>query len=314
MLISTDSFLKLQQHGAMMLTRPDHQIGTATSTFAEDDLDDLAPAQFLAELLNRWKFIAVVGLATAFLATVTGYVLFKPTYQSEAYLTINAGNAGRQKAMIHSPLVLDPVITGSLDAGAAKDKARARLREKVTIEPARGEDRKAPSVFVLRVRDPRPEQAHQIATAVIDQFIKSTRPKPVTRERLKAELSRVEAQRNEINDIIGRFETETASLISNQSDTGELATPLSQLLDRRANFDEQIDTLNNQLQGMTTDADLSPPTMPDRALRTVSLPLIAGLGLFLGLVAGAVIVVIRYTIPVLLDLAGGQRHRLQSQY
>ena len=284
-----------------MLTRPDIHTGTGLTSVRYDDFAELTPARVLVEVLGRWRFILAAAVFGALLATAAWYYMLTPTYQSEAYIAISRDNPGRQKAMLYSPVVLDPIITGSLASDTARDRARAVLRRKVTIEPAQGEDRKSPSVFALRVEDKSPQQAHAIATAVLDQFIKTSQPRPVQRERLLADIEHAQAQRDEIIQLIERFESETATLISSQSDSGELATPLAQLIAKRAAFDARIEDLNNQIQGMTTDAILSPPTLPDTASRPVPWFAATALGLFIGLGVAIAYLIARFAIPLLLD-------------
>lgn len=277
-----------------------------------DDFIDLTPARIFAELLHRWHVITGAAVAMAIVATAAWYYLLVPTYQSEAYIAISRDNPGRQKAMLYSPAVLDPIITGSLDSDSAKDSARASLRKKVTVEPAQGEDRKAPSVFAIRVKDADPKAAHGIATAVLDQLIKNSQPRPVQRERLVADIAHTQAQRDEINQLIERFESESQSLLSSQSDSGELATPLAQLIAKRASFDAKIDNLNNQLEGITTDAILSPPTLPDTAARPIPWFAATAVGLLLGLFGAMAFVTGRFAIPVLLNDIPRREQHLQS--
>lgn len=281
-----------------MLTRPDN---LSLQSHRSERLEDLTVARLVTELFRQSGLIAAAAIAMMALASAVWFHFLVPSYESEAYLAINKENPGRHKAMIYSPAVLDAVIATNDGLGETKDQARARLRGKVSVTPAQGEDRRTPSVFAVRVSDIDPGRAHALAIAVIDQFITHSTPGPNKRERLQTRIVQITEQRTKVDELINRLEGEAATPVFPQSDTGQLATLLSTLIDQRAAHDAKIETLENNLEGMTADAVLSPPTLPDLAKRPVPLTLAIAAGLFVGLFGGAVIVLLRLVIPLWLN-------------
>ena len=283
----------------LMLTRPDSHMTRGVLDAGCVRRDNLTPARIAAGLLARARLIAATTFAAATVAALAWYALLEPTFQSEAYVAMTPDNPGRQKAMFYSPVILDPVIAAVSGTTATRDRARAALRRKLTIEPAQGEDRRSPTVFVLRVRDTDPRRAQATAAALLDRFIESSGPGAMERERLEREIARAQAQRDDIARLIARLESEAQTLVSANSDTGELATPLAGLAERRAVLDEQIESLQRQLEGLTADAILSAPTLPDKVSRPVPLLVAAAAGLVIGLLASATFVMARLVLPPL---------------
>lgn len=292
-----------------MLTRPDNPIGHDIHDANYPAFSAPTPGRIGVEVVRHFRLVAAIALATTIAALLAWYALLVPAFESEAYLAMDPDNPGRQKAMFYSPVVLDPVIAASASFSDTRDRAREALRTRLTVEPAQGENRRSPSVFVLRVKDADPEAAHAIATAVLDQFISSTRPGAAERARLEADIARASEQRDQVDRLIRRLDSEADALLVPGSNAGELATPLAKLATERAAFDTQIETLNRQLEGMTADAILSAPTMPDKASRPVPLVAAIAAGLLLGLFAGTGFVAARFAIAVWLRQSSAPGHR-----
>lgn len=294
-----------------MLTRS----GNPTSRgFQSESFDDLSAGRVLGELLRQYILVGGATLTAAVLAALAWFYLLVPTYQSEAYLAVDVRDKanlahfratiplptfavvpkskGRLIAEIHAPAILDPVIAKNYPAGTLQDQARAQLRGMVSIQAAPGEDRKSPSVFVIRVKHSDPNQAHAIATTVVEQFIANSVPGAVERKRLQEHIDQMRERHDNMSQLIERLENEAANLAFPNPDIGQLATPLVELTESRAIYGAEIERLRGVMNGLTADAVLSPPTLPDVAGRPVSLALAITLGLFAGLLAGVALVLL----------------------
>ncbi len=284
----------------------DISTGRRTLDSAYEAGDALTPARIAAELLNRWRLVALVTLAVTGLACLAWYALLTPLYGSEAYIAIDQDSSGRQKAIIFSPAVLDPVIEAHPGPGS-RDRQRADLRASLTVVPARGEDPRYPTVFAVTVTDADPQKAQDIAKAILDRYMQISRPGDTRTAELERELERALAQREKLDGLVAQLDAQVTPPAATGNVSGDAAVGLAQLIVQRGETEDTIAMLMQQLEGQGDDIVLSPPTLPDVALRPVPLAAVAAAGLLLGLVAAIGYVLARYVLPLWLHGARGAR-------
>lgn len=304
-----------------MATRHDNP---ESQSLRSESIHELSADRVMGEVLRHYILVGGTALAAAVLAALAWFFLLVPTYESEAYLAVDvedeANSAGSQiiviqspqpsftpknrgslVATIHSPAVLDPVIAKTYPADTLHDEARAQLRRTVSIQAAAGEDRKSPSVFVIRVKHGDRNQAQAIAAAVVEQLVANSVPGAMERKRLQDRIDQAQERHDALSRLIDRLEGETATLVFPNSNAGQLATPLAELTAQRAVYGTEAEQLRDILRGLTTDAILSPPTLPDLSRRPVPLILAIAAGFIAGLLGGIAFVLLLLILPPWLD-------------
>jgi hypothetical protein len=79
---------------------------------------------------------------------------------------------------------------------------------------------------------------------------------------LEADFARYEAQIEELTGLIGRLGNETKVLVYPNTLSGEIATPLHALYTKRDEASRAVAKIKEQLDGITRDAIVVPPSLP----------------------------------------------------
>lgn len=246
---------------------------------------------FTKYAIERWRvflfcFIGVVGIIVGAWA-----VLARPVYTSTALVSLHSIEAaGSYKALMLSPLVIDAAIDKLGISYASRDLARRSIANEINIAPAPGEDKKEPIVHLVTFRSSDARQAQAVLAEVLNTFLAKTRPGPETSRRIQARAEEKKAQLKKLNDIIIRYDQESEKIITPNSISGEIATPLYNLEIAKKGLEQNIIDMENSLEGLNSDSIVSPPTTPDEALRPINALLIAIIAFCSGLAMAALVI------------------------
>lgn len=230
---------------------------------ATDTVDDPAGETTLLDLLvvlaENLKLLIVGPLLAGACALGLSFVLPK-TYDSVAILQADASIA----SLMTSAAVLDPVIES---LGLGKDEtpgaARDRLREQVKASVGRTD-----KLLTLTVSAATAEQARAIATAVLEQTYRVSKPRGSVRTRMEQQLANAR-ERSKIADMtLAELQKKLLNASSvrdiNLNDT---ANGFAELLNTSAAASTLSSSLSEQLEGYSASQLVQPPTLSYRASR-----------------------------------------------
>jgi capsular polysaccharide biosynthesis protein len=185
--------------------------------------------------------------------------LLPHTYQSVAVLQADQSTA----SLMTTPVVLDPVIAS---LGLAKEDSveEARTRLQARIKTAVGRTDK---LLTLTVSAGTAPQSQAIANAVLEQTFQESRPKGSVRTRIEALLAEAQTRLKKSQDasegVLKRLESSSSAL----NGGSELARGYAELLNATGAAQNQISTLEAQLEGVSLAQVIQPPTLPQKASR-----------------------------------------------
>lgn len=220
----------------------------ATQTTNEEiDLLDLVVtvAENIKLLIIGPLIVGLCALGIAF--------LLPQTFQSVAVIQAEQSTA----ALITTTAVLDPVIAAlGLGKGKEIEEARIKLREQIKAVVGRND-----KLLTLTVSDHAATQAQAIAQAVLQQTYQASQPRGAVRARLEAQLAEAKVRLNNAQGasmgILKRLESGGGGV--------ELARGYAELLSATGAAQNQISSLETQLEGIGEAQLLQPPTLPIRA-------------------------------------------------
>lgn len=234
---------------------------------ATDTVDDPAGETTLLDLLvvlaENLKPLIVGPLLAGACALGLSFVL-PQTYDSVAILQADASIA----SLMTSAAVLDPVIESlglgkDETPGAARDRLRDRLREQVKASVGRTD-----KLLTLTVSAATAEQARAIATAVLEQTYRVSKPRGSVRTRMEQQLANAR-ERSKIADMtLAELQKKLLNASSvrdiNLNDT---ANGFAELLNTSAAASTLSSSLSEQLEGYSASQLVQPPTLSYRASR-----------------------------------------------
>lgn len=240
--------------------------------------EDFGLLDLLVTLAENIKLLIIGPLVIGLCALGISF-LVPPTYQSVAVLQAEQPTA----SLMLTAAVLDPVIE---TLGLAKDETieavRIKLRERIKTAVGRND-----KLLTLTVSAPTAQQAQEIAAALIGQTYQQSRPKTTARTRLEVQLTEAQARLKNAQEASSALLKRLEANASVAGAGAELARGYAELLGATGAAQNQISTLETQLEGLS-DAQLvqSPtlpqkPSQPKKGLIAVGATLAAGLVLLL---------------------------------
>jgi len=241
----------------------------------------------LLALVENAKLL-ILGPVVAGLATLALTYLLPQQFVSEAILAVPGPTSGggqsavQAASLMRSPLVLDPVIAAfDLAGGKSVSAARREFAEnmKVTV----GKD----GLLRLELTGPSPAQAQALANAVIDAWIKTTKPAEQDRKDLETRLSYAKSSLEGVTALLARLSKESAGYLAQPLSRGEAGTTLASVGELQSRYVNDVLSLTRALQGLSRDVVVQPPTVPidpvapKKAQISVFVAFCAGLALLL---------------------------------
>jgi uncharacterized protein involved in exopolysaccharide biosynthesis len=201
----------------------------------------------------------VVGLIAYAIASVV-----PGKYTSTSFLRIDRGQARSLEALMTSPGEAEKILS-KYPATGSSIEARVRYLSSnlglTDVEP--GGDRQTVRLFRLDISYWDPQTAQAINSQLIDEWLGTTLPPPTERATLEAELERNKVAAAANTALIQQLQKEATTLVAPNSMSGEIASPISDLITKRDMNQAMIVTLQNKLAGVPRDVIAVPPHLPE---------------------------------------------------
>ena len=218
----------------------------------------------LLGLVDNAKLLILLPVLAG-LTTLAFTFLLPQKFVSEAILTMpmptptnNGGQSAVQAAfLMRSPLVLDPVIAAfGLASGKSINLARSEFVEnmKATV----GKD----GLLRLELTGPSPAQAQLLANAVIDAWIKTTKPAEQDRKDIETRLSYAKTSLEGVTALLARLSKESVGYLAQPLSRGEAGTSLLSVAELQSRYVNEVLSLTRALQGLSRDVVVQAPTLP----------------------------------------------------
>jgi hypothetical protein len=235
-----------------------HQTGVGTPATKRDFSLTAQGAIILENLKLLLLGPVIVGLV-AF-----GIVSFLPKwYTSIAYLNLDEAGARAADALMRSPPVLDRVLVEFKAPQTTVEARRAFLDGNRRIVVAPGELHKTSNLYRLEYSDRDPRVAQKVNSLFVEAWLESTKPPSEKRSTIEAEIARKELRAKSVSQLIDRLQKDANSLVSQNSQEGELATPITRLIEKRDENLASIADLRNSLNGISHDVVFAAPDLPE---------------------------------------------------
>jgi uncharacterized protein involved in exopolysaccharide biosynthesis len=237
----------------------------------------------LVVLAENAKLLLLGPLLAGLLALGVSFAL-PQQFVSEAILAVPATPQPPAQAasLMRSPLVLDPVIA-AFDLAKSRSVNQARQALAEDVKSSVGKD----GLLRLNVTGSSPAQAQAIANAVIDAWLKTTKPAELDRKDLETRLTYAKASLEGASGLLTRLSKETVSYLAQPLSRGEAGTTLASVGDLQTRYLNEVLSVTRALQGLSRDVVVQPPTLPTdhvspkKSLISVLAALAAGFALLL---------------------------------
>ena len=228
----------------------------------EPKVNQNSTLDLLLVLAGNAKLLLLGPLVVGLVALALSYLL-PQKYVSEAILVIPAATgstaqpAAQAASLMRSPLVLDPVIVAfDLSQGRSVNLARQEFAE--AVKASVGKD----GLLRLAVTGPSAVQAQALANAVIDAWVKTTKPAEQDRKDLETRLSYAKTSLDGVTALLARLSKESGSYLAQPLSRGEAGTTLASVGDLQSRYVNEVLNLTRTLQGLSRDVVVQPPTLP----------------------------------------------------
>jgi hypothetical protein len=175
-------------------------------------------------------------------------------------LEVDQATANTAQSIIHTSAFADAVLPKFSDVGQNSEQRKRYLQQHLRIVPTAAG--RTPTLYEMQVSHREPVVAKQIANDVLDRWLELSKPRPVRKAQLEADLARYEAQVGELTNLISRLGSESKVLVYPNTLSGEIATPIHTLYAKRDEASRTIAKIKEQLAGIPRDAILVPPSLP----------------------------------------------------
>ena len=204
-------------------------------------------------------------------------------YTSVAYLELDEAGARAADALMRSTPVLDKVLAEFKAPQNTVEARRAFLDGNRRIVVAPGELQKTSSLYRLEYSDRDPRVAQKVNSLFVEAWLEATKPPPEKRSKIETEIARREMRAKSVSQLIDRLQKDATSLVSQNSLEGELATPITRLIEKHDENLASIADLKNSLNGISRDVVFATanlpeePSWPRKGMITILAGLVTGL-------------------------------------
>jgi hypothetical protein len=186
-------------------------------------------------------------------------------YVSSALLRFDKPTARSAEAVLASPAAVEKVIAKQAWFGSQRERIEFLHSNVRLVDTDPSND--APHLFRLEVSAPNPAQAQSIAIDLIDAWLETTKPGPAERAILKPKLEGARSAAAIEAALVDQLKSEAKTLILPGSEVGELATPIANLLQRRAANLEIVADIERRLGGLARDVIVAAPHLPQYSIQ-----------------------------------------------
>jgi capsular polysaccharide biosynthesis protein len=228
----------------------------------ESEVDQVGLLDLLLVLAENAKLLLLGPVVVGLAALSISYAL-PQKFVSEAILAIptstspGAQSAAQAASLMRSPLVLDPVVTAfDLAQGRSVNQARQEFAEDVKASVAKD------GLLRLAVTGPSAAQSQALANAVIDAWVKTTKPAEQDRKDIETRLNYAKTSLDGVSALLARLSKESANYLAQPLSRGEAGTTLASVGELQARYVNEVLNLSRSLQGLSRDVVVQPPTVP----------------------------------------------------
>ena len=224
----------------------------------ESETDQVSLLDILLVLAENAKLL-LLGPLLAGLLALAGSFAFPQKFVSEAILAIPASPqpAAQAAFLMRSPLVLDPVIA-AFDLAQGRSISAARQTFAESVKSSVGKD----GLLRLEVTGPSPAQAQALANALIDTWLKTTKPAEQDRKDLETRLTYAKSSLEGASGLLARLSKESAGYLSQPLTRGEAGITLASVGELQTRYLNEVLSVTRSLQGLSRDVVVQPPTLP----------------------------------------------------
>lgn len=226
------------------------------------DGERLFSQDLVMAVAHHYRLLLIGPILIALLAYAIAWVV-PAKYISTAYLRIDRAMARTLEAIMTSPAEADRVLSKYPETGSTPEARIRYLSDNLwltDIEPLG--DRQTVRLFRLDIAHWDPQSAQTINSQLIEAWLNTTLPPPGERANLEAELERNRIAAASNTALIQQLQKEATTLVTPNSISGEIATPISSLISKRDLNLATMVTLQNKLAGLTRDVIAMPPHLP----------------------------------------------------
>lgn len=213
--------------------------------------------------------LLIIGPLVAALVVYIAASQVPSLYRSSALLRIDRSAARSLEAFVTTPPVANQILTKYDDGGRTPETRATFLSQYFRVaDPEPTSERPGDRLYRLDLEASTPQNAQSIATDLIHAWLASTPPQGSTRSYLEAELERNKLSAAANSKLIDDLQRETTTLITPNSLSGELATPISTLITKRDQSLASVNSIDSRLKGVTADVIVVPPHLPQDPIPT----------------------------------------------
>ena len=224
----------------------------------ESETDQVSLLDILLVLAENAKLFLLGPLLAGLLGLGVSFAL-PQKFVSEAILAIPASPqpAAQAASLMRSPLVLDPVIA-AFDLAQGRSISAARQTFAESVKSSVGKD----GLLRLELTGASPAQAQALANAVIDAWLKTTKPAEQDRKDLETRLSYAKSSLESVSGLVARLTKESSGFMAQPQRRGEAGTTLASVGDLQSRYLNEVLGVTRTLQGLSRDVVVQPPTLP----------------------------------------------------
>jgi hypothetical protein len=234
------------------------------SEYRAPDGSESAFSQELIALIRSYYILLIAGPIIIALAAFAVLSCLPDKYTSIAYLRMDREEARSFMTMATSPAVADKALASYPDAGTSTESRIRYLTERVGLtdtEPLLA-DREVVRMFIFEVTSGDAREAQAINSHLIDAWLETV-PFPQTqRTFLEGELSRNKVVADDTSVLLGRLQKDTSGPLS-----PPIANLTSSLIRRLDQSLALVNAIGKKLAGVTRDAVVAPPNLPQEPAR-----------------------------------------------
>ena len=249
-----------------MLARPANSLGNdprqVEKTYPSPESDKVFTQELVMGVFHHYPLLLLGPLFVALAAYIVAATL-PSKYTSVAYLRMDRATARSVEALMTSPELGGKVLSKYPDIANSPEGHVRYLTQNLAlrdIEPLG--DRGSVRLFRLEFTHHIPREAQAISAQLIDAWLETTRPGPFERANIEGELKRNKIAADSNSALIAQLQKEATSLVMPNSLPGEIATPISGLINARDKNLGAITELEKRLAGISRDVIVAQPHLP----------------------------------------------------
>jgi hypothetical protein len=232
-------------------------------------------SQELIALIRSHYILLLAGPIVIALATFAISSFLPDKYTSISYLRMNREMSRSFMTMTISPAIVDKVLARYPEAGTSTESRIRYLTERIALtdtEPLLA-DREVARIFIFEITANDAREAQQINSDLIDAWLETNPLLQTERSFLEGELNRNRVTADAGLALIDRLQKDVSSPL-----TPAMAKLNSSLIRRLDQSLALVDAMQKRLAGVTREAIVAPPNLPQEPARArKGLAILAGL-------------------------------------